>query len=335
MIDSFYFLKSDIELTLTFHYNDNKKNILTDEQKMLNELNNMYMNIDINNNLILNVKKLITKFNEIPPIVNLQYFYQKTVYNFVCLVEVIKLNVNGIIFNVEPTFNEFNKTYEVMFEKYRILVIVENYKPEYGKVNVIIHNISALFRNIKIYGTIFNYSHTIESIPCIYQFCKIPKEYDFYDEMEKHVKTCDFKKSLVSGHPLDEVVDFLKNKTALMLLKNTLKGFITKDMIINTSWTEFESEKIYYLDLKYDIKKINHVLKLLENFQFVLIIHIPGMIETFSNCFLIPYAFLPPDIEKRTLNDYMFNTFNKYVFEMNNMNVKVYDHVIESLKKKY
>jgi hypothetical protein len=341
MIDPFYFLKTYIELPLTYDYDGDKKNILVDEQKMLKELNNRYTNYKKDNYLILNVKQLITKYDEIMPTVSLQYFFQKMSYNFICLVEVIKLNTGGIIFQVEPTINEFNKDFEINFPKYNINLIVENYNSSYGKINVIVDKISAAYRNIKIFSVPFNYSHIFtnpieknELIPCIYQFYKIPNEYTFIEEIQKHLDICEMKipKDI---HPLTNKDDFLKNKTALTKLNTTLKGFRSKNFNIFIEWDEFEDENIYYLNLEYDFNKIKNVLKLLEKFQFVLIIHIPGMVETISNCFLIPYSSSPPDIDKKTLDDYLFNTFNKYFFEMNTMNKKIYETTIEKLKILY
>ena len=134
---------------------------------------------------------------------------------------------------------------------------------------------------------------------------------------------------------MTNVVNFLKNKTALSNLITTLKGFRSKNFNVFTEWNEFEDENIYYLDLGYDLNKIKNMLRLLEKFQFVLIIHIPGMIETISNCFLIPYLSSPPDTDKKTLDDYLFNTYNKYIFEMNSMNKEIYKSTIEKMKILY
>lgn len=341
MIDPFYFLKTYVELPLTYNYDGDKKNVLVDEQKMLKELNNIYVHHKKDNYLILNVKQLITKYNEIIPVVSLQYYFQKTSYNFICLVEVIKLDVGGIIFQVEPTINEFNKDFEVNFPKYNINLVVESYNPSYGKINVIIDKISAAYRSIKMFSSPFNYSHIFVNpieknklIPCIYQFYKIPSEYVFMEEIQKHLDICEIKISN-DIHPLTNVVNFLKNKTALSNLITTLKGFRSKNFNVFTEWNEFEDENIYYLDLGYDLNKIKNMLRLLEKFQFVLIIHIPGMIETISNCFLIPYLSSPPDTDKKTLDDYLFNTYNKYIFEMSSMNKEIYKSTIEKMKILY
>ena len=330
-MDPFYFLKKNKELTFTFQYENEKKNILISEQKLLNELNKIYKNKKTNKYLILNIKQLLKKYNEINPIRELRYYKQQIYYNFPCIAEVIELNIGDILFNVNFIESTTDSVIQIKYLN-NITVILDSIINPQIPVNIIINSIESNYNNISLHCSIFCYDHIFtnplkktELIPCIYQFFKISDNYNFIDNINQNLTNNDIEDKLEDilkkKHPLNNIIKWDKNQIGLEKLVKLTKDFRKSNLTIKTDLSNLENEEIYYLNFEYDLNKINLFLKNLFEFQFVLIIHIPGMIETISNCFIIPYKKNIINLnEDYTLNDYIYNTFNKYIFELENMN---------------